>query len=693
MPRGPLPTDWAYRVQHRHRRQVEADYLTPHRRAMPAAEGSAASAASEPGRSSARVRTQVTNPWTRTRPKDEPVSSSGSQREPSTRYPTVSTVSESVVSSTPTSSSGYHGHDHGDRVSDTQDPVILRRIAQWIARVADSSESTPGEPPAPVVPIPPGRVRDVQARPMRRHNRISRQVRLSPSNSRVARLAERMAPARLPSMLWQMTTDRLMRPWLAPSDAAVWVLGTYYPGDERHAGAESASPSGSARRSEPDSNTSEAAGLSTRAALEAHVSTLVWCTYRSHFPPIVPVATEEAQGDALDAAPVSLGHLLLHPSEVLGTMSLRTWLVEQLQHDGWHVPALLAPANEPDAANATGLRTILDAIEHDVRLALRHPLTATAPLSRLVARLGTKTTLRGSLHALYDSVASAALSQGPTSDAGWGCMLRTTQSLLANALVRVRLGDTWRRPGGQGPWASVDEQAEYVRILTLFLDDATCPFGIHRLAREGARRSVPIGAWFGPSTAAAVLQAAVQASDEPLGLSASNDGMVYRDEIRTAAKDVQGVWERPVLLLIAQRLGLHEIPAAYRAAVRQTFTFPQSVGIAGGRPSSSLYFIGTRGDQLLYLDPHTVRPAVPVVENGLDAYTLELASYHTMQAQAMQMGLMDPSMLLGFLVRDAAALDDLAERVGQLPAPLFGFADTKPSYDDTDWAEGVLADT
>src|SRR5882762_6711373 len=41
------------------------------------------------------------------------------------------------------------------------------------------------------------------------------------------------------------------------------------------------------------------------------------------------------------------------------------------------------------------------------------------------------------------------------------------------------------------------------------------------------------------------------------------------------------------------------------------YTFPQSVGIAGGRPSSSYYFVGSQADNLFYLDPHHARPAIP----------------------------------------------------------------------------------
>jgi len=48
------------------------------------------------------------------------------------------------------------------------------------------------------------------------------------------------------------------------------------------------------------------------------------------------------------------------------------------------------------------------------------------------------------------------------------------------------------------------------------------------------------------------------------------------------------------------------------ADIQALFSFPQSVGVAGGRPSSSYYFVGTQGDSLFYLDPHFTRPAVPL---------------------------------------------------------------------------------
>ncbi|KAF9275464.1 Cysteine protease atg4 [Linnemannia elongata] len=88
-----------------------------------------------------------------------------------------------------------------------------------------------------------------------------------------------------------------------------------------------------------------------------------------------------------------------------------------------------------------------------------------------------------------------------TTDVGWGCMLRSGQGLLANALAIQFMGRGWNRPVPGDPMWDI-----YVRILSWFLDDmnARSPFSVHRIALLGKQLGKNIGEWFGPSTTSQV---------------------------------------------------------------------------------------------------------------------------------------------------------------------------------------------
>lgn len=59
---------------------------------------------------------------------------------------------------------------------------------------------------------------------------------------------------------------------------------------------------------------------------------------------------------------------------------------------------------------------------------------------------------------------------------------------------------------------------------------------------------------------------------------------------------------RPVLLLIPARYGLDSVTGKYIANLKQLFRMPQFLGIAGGRPNRSLYFVASQG-KLIRLCP------------------------------------------------------------------------------------------
>ncbi|KAJ6514099.1 hypothetical protein DFH09DRAFT_1374099 [Mycena vulgaris] len=57
--------------------------------------------------------------------------------------------------------------------------------------------------------------------------------------------------------------------------------------------------------------------------------------------------------------------------------------------------------------------------------------------------------------------------------------------------------------------------------------------------------------------------------------------------------------------------GLDGVNPIHYETIKLLYTFPQSVGIAGGRPSSSYHFVGAQGGGRFYLDRHHACPCGP----------------------------------------------------------------------------------
>ena len=131
----------------------------------------------------------------------------------------------------------------------------------------------------------------------------------------------------------------------------------------------------------------------------------------------------------------------------------------------------------------------------------------------------------------------------------------------------------------------------------------------------------------------------------------------------------------------------------YVPQLQTVLTWPHSIGIVGGRPSSSLYFVGFQGDNVLFLDPHETQQVcshyaiVVVVDLVLDfvltgvsahvdalqdhscvlqvvpdAEVGDASSYHCDRLRLMPLASIDPSLAIGFYCRSAGELAEAQRR-------------------------------
>lgn len=253
-----------------------------------------------------------------------------------------------------------------------------------------------------------------------------------------------------------------------------------------------------------------------------------------------------------------------------------------------------------------------------------------------------------------------------TSDAGWGCMLRSAQMLLSQALKRRLLGRDWRVP-----LFSTDKLPDaYVTLLRWFVDspEPECIYSIHNMVKLGMRYDKLPGEWYGPTTAAQVLRDLVNVHSRDLGgvlsMYVPQEGVVYTDDVmrlcishldddderatdtpqqlptdapaffdpllNPPAPTLEKEWHTSLLVLIPLRLGLDQLNDAYVPALQKTFTFPQSVGIIGGKKGHSVYFVGAQDEQLHLLDPHDVHPTAELNASFPTAVRLLIAAIDSM---------------------------------------------------------------
>nr|CAB3224206.1 cysteine protease ATG4D [Phallusia mammillata] len=294
---------------------------------------------------------------------------------------------------------------------------------------------------------------------------------------------------------------------------------------------------------------------------------------------------------------------------------------------------------------------------------------------------------------------------GLTSDTGWGCMLRTAQMMMAQCFITHFLGRDWR-------WFSKERKTEervlkeceiHRTIIKWFIDDPSskCPFSIHRLTEIGLGYRFSPGDWYGPGTVAYIMQDATECAK---GLNPLLDELVVyvAQDCTVYCKDVVEVchWDkdhkygtvpttnntanghssslpvdiditaddppkRSVIILIPVRLGEACLNPIYSPCLKGMLALDQCMGIIGGKPKHSLYFVGFQDDYLFYLDPHYCQPA----DSAATFSNKQLGNYHSMQPRKTHVNKLDPSCCLCFYCRDQEDFQQFVSEANKLLAP------------------------
>lgn len=115
---------------------------------------------------------------------------------------------------------------------------------------------------------------------------------------------------------------------------------------------------------------------------------------------------------------------------------------------------------------------------------------------------------------------------------------------------------------------------------------------------------------------------------------------------------------KSLILLVPLRLGAEKLNPIYANSLKALLSVDNCIGIIGGRPKHSLYFIGFQEEKLIHLDPHYCQENVDVNQENFS-----VNSFHCKSPRKMKLSKMDPSCCIGFYCQTRADFDNFVTNV------------------------------
>jgi cysteine protease ATG4 len=120
------------------------------------------------------------------------------------------------------------------------------------------------------------------------------------------------------------------------------------------------------------------------------------------------------------------------------------------------------------------------------------------------------------------------------------------------------------------------------------------------------------------------------------------------ESVKEMEKLLSKKWNSSLMIVFLAKIGLDKPNPVYLPFIKELLSYPESVGMIGGKPGYAYYIMGHVHDKFIYLDPHFVQESV----NSRKVLKENLSSYHCQAARYVSYSEIDTSIALAFMIKD-----------------------------------------